>query len=145
MEDTLASTLINYTDDELIKIVYQFYEWDADMLVAVQNKLILRGKLSEDIISKKNMEIVKEDAFLSQGKEASFSQQFLGWIGIVDVLGIIIGYELYFSKIKSHFTTQKYFKYNEDSRESGWYMFYTSLAFMIGFFVYKFANFIERY
>ena len=139
MEDTLAATLIHYTDDELIKIVYQFYEWDEDFLFAVQNELIFRGKLPEDIISKKNIEIKKEDALLSEGKEASFSQQFLGWIGIAGVLGIIIGYELHFSKTKSHFTEQEYFKYNEDSRESGRYMFYLSLAFVVCFIFYKVA------
>jgi hypothetical protein len=145
MEDNLEISLIHYSDNELIKIVYEFYEWDEDMLVAVQNELTFRGKLPDDIIYKKYNEILKEDAFLSEGKEATFPQQFLGWIGIVGVLGIIIGYELYFSKTKSHFTAKEYFKYNEDSRESGRYMFYISLAVVVGFFVYKFANFIERY
>lgn len=145
MEDNLAVSLIHYSDKELIKIVYEFYAWDEEMLIAVQNELTLRGKLPHDIIYKKYNEILKEDALLSKGKEASFSQQFLGWIGILGVLGIIIGYELYFSKTKSHFTAKEYFKYNEDSRESGRYMFYISLAIIIGFFIYKFANFLERY
>ena len=145
MEDNLAATLIYYSDNELIKMVYEFYDWNEDMLSAVQQELTLRGKLPDDIIYRKHNEITKEDALLSEGKEASFSLLFIGWIGIVGVLGIIIGYELYFSKAKSVLTTKEYFKYDEDSRENGRYMFYISLAIITGFLLYKFANFVERY
>lgn len=143
MENNLAASVNYYSDEELLKMVYEFYEWDEDMLGAVQNELRLRSILPDDIIHKKNSAVTKEDTLLSAGKEANFSQQFLGWIGIIGILGIIIGYELYFSKTKSRFTDKEYFKYNEDSRESGRYMFYISLALVITFLFYKTLNYIE--
>lgn len=141
MDNNYQDIVAGYKDEELLLIVYQFDQWDTGMSIAVENELKLRNILPDDLQLKKNTLIQKEHDFLLIGKEATFSQQFLGWIGIVGILGIIIGYELYFSKIKSRYTDTEYFKYNEESRESGRFIFYLSMAFTVCFLAYKISVF----
>ncbi len=145
MENNFGDLAIQYSNEELLKMVYQFEEWDHEMIAAIQNELLTRNILPGDISDKRNKIIEREDAFLSAGKEATFPQQFLGWIGVLGILGLIIGYELAFAKTKSKYTSKEYLKYDEASRESGRYMYCISIAVVIGFFLYKIANFIERY
>lgn len=141
MDNNYQDIVAGYKDEELLLIVYQFDQWDTGMSIAVENELKLRNILPDDLQLKKNTLTQKEHDFLLIGKEATFSQQFLGWIGIVGILGIIIGYELYFSKIKSRYTDTEYFKYNEESRESGRFIFYLSMAFTVCFLAYKISVF----
>ncbi len=131
------------TDEELLTRVYQFAEWDVEMLQAIEDELRIRNLLPIDISSKKQQIIAREDYILSEGKEATFPQQFLGWLGVLGVLGLIIGYNLAFAKTFSKYTQKEYYKYDEASRESGKYMFYISLTIIIVFFLYKFMNFME--
>ena len=144
MENNFKDIVSQNSDDELLVMVYQFDQWDAEMLVAVEDELKLRGILPEDVSSKKNILIHKEDAFLSQGKEATFPQQFLGWIGVFGILGLIIGNHLAFAKTISKYTGKEYFKYDEASRESGRYMYYISITIIIAYCLYKIANYLER-
>lgn len=145
MDNDFSDLVVQYSSEELLIMVYQFEQWDDEMMAAVQNELAARNLLPDDVSERRSRVIEREDNILSEGKEATFAQQFLGWIGVLGILGIIIGYELAFAKVKSKYTGKEYFKYDESSRESGRYMYYISLTVIIGFFVYKIANFIERY
>ena len=109
--------------------------WATYILYSQFNNKYYIGYSADDLEEKRDRIIAKEEELLSEGKEATFPQQFLGWIGILGVLGIIIGYELSFAKVKSKFTDKEYFKYDENSRESGRYMFYISIAIVIVFFL----------
>ena len=144
MENQYKDFVTHQTNEALLLMVYQFTEWDEEMLLAVENELRQRNILPDDILAKKNKLIQQEDEFLAEGKEATFPQQFLGWIGILGVLGLIIGNELAFAKTTSKYTGKKYFKYDEASRENGRYMYYLSMAIIIAFCLYKLANYLER-
>ncbi len=130
-------------DEELLTRVYQFNEWDPEMLQAIEAELSFRNLLPLDIYSIKQILIKEEHEILSEGKEATFPQQFLGWLGVLGVLGLIIGYNLAFAKTISKYTQKEYYKYDDPSRESGKYMFYISLTIIIVFCLYKFMNFME--
>jgi hypothetical protein len=132
------------SDEALLTIVYQFDKWDAEMLEAVEIELEDRNLLPTDIASRKDELIYKEDKMLSVGKEATFPQQFLGWIGIFGLLGLIIGYNLAFAKNSSKYTSKTYFKYDDETRENGRYMYYISLTIIIVFALYKLMNFVEQ-
>ncbi len=75
--------------------------------------------------------INNEDELLSKGKEASIGGQILGWIGVLGLLGIIIGYNYAFSRVRSKYTGKKYYEYEVASRENGSYIFYTSVVVFI--------------
>ena len=144
MENDFKDMVVHYSNEELLLMVYQFHEWDAEMLLAVEAELKERNILPDDILIKKNKLIQKEDEYLSTGKEATFPQQFLGWIGIFGILGIIIGNHLAFAKTVSKYTGKEYFKYDEPSRESGRYMYYISITIIVIFCLYNLANYMER-
>jgi hypothetical protein len=143
MENNFEGLVKELDNETLLFRVYQFDQWDAEMLQAIEHELELRGMLPNDIGSKKQQLIEAEDEILSEGKEATFPQQFLGWIGVLGVLGLIIGYNLAFSKTVSLYTGKAYYKYNETSRESGKYMFYISLTVIIVYTIYKLLNFMD--
>ncbi len=143
MENYFKEIASLLTDEELLTRVYQFNEWDPEMLQAIEAELSFRNLLPLDIYSIKQILIKEEDEILSQGKEATFPQQFLGWLGVLGVLGLIIGYNLAFAKTFSKYAQKEYYKYDEASRESGKYMFYISLTIIIVFCLYKFMNFME--
>ncbi len=75
--------------------------------------------------------INNEGELLSKGKEASIGGQILGWIGVLGLLGIIIGYNYAFSRVRSKYTGKKYYEYEVASRENGSYIFYTSVVVFI--------------
>jgi hypothetical protein len=142
MLDNYYQDIVSQESNEtLLTIVYQFDQWDADMLQAVEIELQNRNILQADISSKKEILIYKEDKILSIGREATFPQQFFGWVGIVGFLGLIIGYDLAFAKNISKYTGKVYFKYNDETRENGRYMYYISLTIIIVFALYKLMNF----
>ncbi len=145
MSNYYIESVTQQSDEELLKLVYQVEQLDKEMLDAVETELAVRNLLPEDLIIVKQSFIDKENLQLSEGKAATFPQQFLGWIGVVGILGLIIGYELAFAKTKSRYSDKEYFKYDETSRESGRYMYYISITIIIAFCLYKIANFIERY
>jgi hypothetical protein len=144
MDNYYQNIVTQQSDEALLTMVYQFDQWDTDMLQAVEIELQNRNILPTDIASRKNELIYKEDKLLSIGKEATFPQQFLGWIGIVGFLGLIIGYNLAFAKNISKYTGKAYFKYDDETRENGRYMYYISLSIIIVFTLYKLMNFFEQ-
>ena len=54
----------------------------AEMLIAVENELVYRNFSPNDIFALKKSLIEAEEIELSEGREATFPQQFLGWVGI---------------------------------------------------------------
>jgi hypothetical protein len=144
MDNFYQDIVAQQSDEALLSMVYQFDKWDAEMLQAIELELQNRNILPTDIATRKNELIATEDKILAMGKEATFAQQFLGWIGIVGLLGLLIGHNLVFAKNISKYTGKAYFKYNDETRENGKYMYYISLTIIIVFALYNFMNFFER-
>jgi len=132
-----------YPDPELLTMVYEFDKYSPEFRQAVQQELFQRGILPPDVEMRRQYAIEREDDILSEGKPANFPQHFFGWIGIFGILGIIIGYNLYFGKKTAVLTGKQYPRYDEESRESGRYMFYTSLITHAVFVLYKFGHFLS--
>ena len=137
MENKFQSIVKEKPNEELLVMVYQFDQWDSEMLIAVEEELKLRQILPDDIVKHKQEIIDNELSELSKGKEASLAGQIFGWLGVLGVLGLIIGYNYAFSKTKSKYTGEKFYKYDESSRDNGTYIFYTSLIAFILYFFYK--------
>lgn len=137
MDNKFTSIVHEKTSEELLTIVYQFDQWDSEMLQAVEKELLQRQLLPEDISIRKQEMIEKETLDMEQGKQASLAGQILGWFGVLGLLGICIGYNYAFSKTRSKYTGKKYYKYDEPSRENGTYIFYTSLTILILYILYK--------
>ena len=128
------------SDEELLKMVYEFDLWKQDMLYAIENELTYRGILPTDINEVKQQKIEEEDIILTKGKEASLLGQILGWLTVCGVLGIYIGYNYTFSKVKSKYTNKEYFVYDEYSRKIGAYIFNTSLVVTTIIILYRFTR-----
>ena len=132
----------NKSNDELLKIVYQFDEWSPELLEAVEHELATRNILPTDISIRKQQTTEIEAEQLLKGKEASIIGQIVGWIAVFGFLGIFIGYHYPFSKVRSKYTNTQYFSYNEDSRKMGSYLFYSSICLSVIALFYKiFATF----
>lgn len=140
MNNTYLATVEHKTDEELLTMVYQFDEWNPDMLEAVEKELLRREMLPDDIATRKQEIIDSEAFYLEQGRPASLAGQIFGWLGVLGFIGLIIGYNYAFAKSKSKYTGKKYFKYDEASRENGNYIFYISLSVFIIYFLYKLGN-----
>ena len=119
------------TNDELLKMAYEFDEWSPDMLKTVEVELSKRNILSADINEKKWQLVQKEDKLLAAGRDASTLGLIVGWVTVLGLLGIYMGYRYTFSKTKSRYTNKEYFTYNESSRKNGSYLFYTAIGGLI--------------
>jgi hypothetical protein len=128
------------SNEELLSMVYQFAEWDPEMLNAVEAELQKRNLLPDDIAVRKQQLIESEDIALSQGEEASIAGQIFGWLGVLGLIGLIIGYNYTFSKVRSKYTQKEYYKYDNDSRDNGRHIFYTSLTVFIFSILYIVAR-----
>lgn len=126
-----SESLQNKSDDELLKIVYEFDQWSPDMLSATEKELSKRGVLPDDIAARKKELSDAEDEELSRGREASTAGLVIGWICAPGLIGLVIGYNYAFSKKRNRYTGQTYFKYDKKSRNNGAILFYTSLALFI--------------
>jgi len=124
-------------DEELLKMVYEFDDWSPAMLSAVETELLKRNILPLDIHLKKQKLIEKEDIELSKGRKASVIGQVVGWITVFGFLGIYIGYNYAFSKVKSKHTGKEYFKYDPESRKNGSFLFYIATALLFVFIFYR--------
>ena len=134
MSNQFKETLQHKSNDELLKMVYEFDEWSPDMLTAIEAELGERKMLPEDISIRKQEAINEEDELLSKGTAASLGGQVFGWVFVLGLLGLYIGCNYAYSKVRSKYTGKKYFEYDEPSREVGSYIFYTSIAaFILGF------------
>ncbi len=116
------------SNEEILKMVYEFDTWSPEMLKAVEKELDNRKILPSDINIRKQKLIEIEDEKLRVGKEASLFGLIIGWLTVFGLLEIFIGYNYTFSKERSKFTNKEYFKYNEISRKNGSYLFYTSIT-----------------
>ena len=145
MENNFQDFIASHTDAELLSLAYRFDALQPDLQPAAEEELRRRNTMPPDFEQRKQLIIEQEDEILSEGKEARFPQQFFGWLGIFGILGIIIGYDLYFSKMVSRYTGKVYHEYDEQSRESGRYMFYVSLLTHSLFILYKVVPWVESY
>jgi len=119
------------TNDELLKMAYEFDEWSPDMLKTVEVELSKRNILPADINEKKWQLVQKEDKLLAAGRDASTLGLIVGWVTVLGLFGIYMGYRYTFSKTKSRYTNKEYFTYNESSRKNGSYLFYTAIGGLI--------------
>ena len=134
MSDQFKETVHLKSNDELLKMVYEFDEWSPEMLLTVEAELSERKLLPEDIGARKQQAITEEEELLRTGKEASLGGQIFGWVFVLGLIGLYIGYNYAYAKVRSKYTGKKYFEYDEASREVGSYIFYTSIvAFVLGF------------
>ena len=134
MNDQFKETVHLKSNDELLKMVYEFDEWSLEMLLTVEAELSERKLLPEDIGARKQQAITEEEELLRKGKEASLGGQIFGWVFVLGLIGLYIDYNYAYAKVRSKYTGKKYFEYDEASREVGSYIFYTSIvAFVLGF------------
>lgn len=134
MSDQFKETVHLKSNDELLKMVYEFDEWSPEMLLTVEAELSERKLLPEDIGARKQQAITEEEELLRKGKEASLGGQIFGWVFVLGLIGLYIGYNYAYAKVRSKYTGKKYFEYDQASREVGSYIFYTSIvAFVLGF------------
>ena len=145
MELTSEEFIAAHSDAELLRMAYRYDTDEPDLQTAAEAELRRRNMLPEDFAERKQKLIDEEDEKLENGRNASFPQQFFGWLGIFGLLGIIIGYDLYFSKATSIYTRHQYYRYDDESRESGRYMFYISLLTHSLFLIWKFGPVVQRY
>jgi len=141
MSNQFTETLQLKSTDELLQMVYEFDEWSPEMLNAVEIELGKRGMLPDDISIRKQQAINEEDELLQKGTAASLGGQVFGWIFVLGLLGLYIGYNYAFSKVRSKYTGKKYFEYDEPSREVGSYILYTGIAVFILSFLYAIVTY----
>lgn len=136
MSNQFKETIQLKSNDELLKMVYEFDEWSPEMLTSVETELAERKILPDDISIKKQQVIAEEDELLQKGTAASLGGQVFGWIFVLGLIGLYIGYNYAYSKVRSKYTGKKYFEFDEPSREVGTYIFYTGIAAFILSFLY---------
>lgn len=125
------------TDEELLKMVYEFDSWNSDMLVAVETELTQRNILPDDVAAKSQERITDEAAALEQGKDGNGAGIVIGWICVLGIIGLFLGYNYAFSKTRSKYTGKVYYKYDAHTRKNGAYIFYTSIAIFVLAMLYK--------
>ena len=130
-------TIKDKSDQELLKMVYQFNAWNPQMLVAIEEELSIRKILPIDLKEKKENLMAEDNLLLTNGKQASLFGQVLGWLTVMGFIGIFMGYNYAYAKERSKYTDKVYFKYNEASRENGKNLFYTALVLGIIIILYK--------
>ena len=121
----------NKSNEELLTMVYEFAEWSPAMLICVEEELAGRSILPDDIAARKQQLTELEDEKLSKGKEATLLGQVVGWLTVLGFLGIFIGYYYSFSKVRNKYSGKPYYRYNEHSRKSGSYLFYTAIILIV--------------
>lgn len=140
MINNFHETVKDKSNDELLKMVYQFDLWSLEMLEAIKHELAKRDILPNDINAKKHQLAEIEEARLQKGKEASVSGQIVGWLTVFGLLGIFIGYHYGFSKVHSKYSGKQYFRYDESCRKNGTYLFYISICLSVIAIFYKMMN-----
>lgn len=119
--------LENKSNDELLRMVYEYEKWSPEMLASIEAELAKRNILPNDIKSRKEELIELEDTNLSTGKSASTIGLVIGWLTAFGLLGIFIAYHYSFSKVSNKYSGKQYFRYDESLRKNGSYLFYTSI------------------
>jgi hypothetical protein len=135
-----TSVVQDKTDDELLKMVYAFDEWSEEMLQAVETELAKRNLLPADVAEKRQERIVNEDIQLQHGKDGNGFGMVIGWICVLGLVGLFLGYHYAFSKTRSKYTGKLYFKYDAVTRKNGSYIFYASITVFVLAMFYKIAT-----
>lgn len=136
MQNEYESIVKNKNDDELLAMVYTLDMWNPSMMNAIQQELKKRGILPDDIAEQKKNIIEKEHEQLLVGKNASFLGLFVGFCGVLGIIGMLVGAHYYFSKTQSIYTQNIYYTFNEDSRYAGKLMLLISTIVSILAFMY---------
>ena len=136
MSNHFTETVQLKPNDELLKMVYEFDEWSPEMLLTIETELNKRNILPDDIGLKKQQATIEEDEVLSNGKPASLGGQIFAWVFVLGLIGLYVGYNYAYAKVRSKYTGKKYFEYDDSSREVGSYIFYTSIVAFILSFMY---------
>ncbi len=143
MENRFRETVMEYPDGQLLYMTQTPDQWEPALLLAAEEELQQRNLLPDEMLIRRAQLIAKEEESLAEGKEATLLQQFFGWLGIFGLLGIIIGYDLYFSKAESLYTGKLYHEYDSESRENGRYIFFTSIITHSLFIIFKIVPWIQ--
>lgn len=141
MSNPFTETVQLKSNDELLKMVYEFDEWSLEMLLTIETELNKRNILPDDIGLRKQQATIEEDEVLLNGKPASLGGQIFGWVFVLGLIGLYVGYNYTHAKVRSKYTGKKYFEYDESSREVGSYIFYTSIVAFILSFMYVIVTF----
>ena len=65
MENSFSDLAVHYSSEELLIMVYQFDQWDDEMLAAIQHQLLLRNLLPNDVLEKfKEFSKINEKEYL---------------------------------------------------------------------------------
>ncbi len=107
------------------------------MLKQVELELKHRNIFPAELDEEFKKLIEQERLVLSAGKDASPFGLIIGWIFVLGVIGIIIGYNYTYSKVKSKYTDELFFEYNEKTRSNGRLLYNTSLVLTILFVIYR--------
>jgi len=126
------------SNNDLLKMIYEIDQWSPKMLTAVEKELLKRGILPTDVGESRQKIIDAEIIGLSKGRKASLAGQVVGWVCVFGLFGIFMGYHYGFSKVRSRYTDKVYFKYNEDSRKNGKYLFCASILLSAITILYQF-------
>jgi hypothetical protein len=135
--NSFNATAQQKSNEELLKMVYEFDEWNPEMLQAVEDELSKRNILPTDITTRKNKLIEAERKQLLEGKPAGPFGQIIGWLTIFGFLGIAIGYNYAFTKVRSRYTNLEYYEYNEAARKNGRFLFFASITLSVLFTIFK--------
>ena len=144
MENRFRETVSEYSDEYLLQMLHSPAQWEPELLLAAEDELEQRNLLPEEALIRRQQMIAREEERLSEGKPATFLQQFFGWLGIFGILGLIIGYDLYFSKVKSIYTDRLYDEYDSTSKENGRYIFFVSVITHSLFILFKVLPWIQN-
>lgn len=125
--DSFYEIVKSKSDNELLEMVYELEKWSSEMLRVVEEELSYRKILPRDINIRKQQLIELDDVKLMTGKKATTLGQVVGWLTVFGILGIFIGYNYAFSKTTSAYSGKEYFKYDEESRQNGKWLFYCAI------------------
>lgn len=125
------------SDSELLEMVYELDKWSPEMLKQIKSELSKRNILPLDIEAHNQKLIQQENQELIVGKEASMLGLIIGWICVFGLVGIFIGYTYANGKIKSKYSDEQFYKYNDASRKKGKVLFNSSIILTILLIFYK--------
>jgi hypothetical protein len=127
-------------NNELLTMVYQFDTWSPEMLTAVQEELSHRGILPSDIKTRQEKIEEAEEKVLAEGKDGSALVFLLGWLTVIGLFGLAIGYNYGYATVTSKISGKRFYKYNTSTRKDGRILMNTSIILFALVILYKILN-----
>ena len=94
--NTFDEIVQNKSNEELLKMIYEFDTWSPEMLASTESELAKRNILPNDIQLRKQELIELENVNLTKGRSASITGMVVGWLTAfgfwVFLLDIIIAF-----------------------------------------------------